>query len=68
MPARARCVWSKSELTRQTCSEQLDRTVKRQMVNVRQDHIIPNFPRLANMAWTYDLAKQHAPGQPEAVC
>ena len=25
VPARARCVWSKSELARQTCSEQLDR-------------------------------------------
>ena len=31
-----------------------------QMVNVRQDHIVPNLLRLANMAWTFDLAKQHA--------
>ena len=36
----------------------------RQMVNVRQDHIIPNFPRLANMAWTFDmdLTKHHLAG------
>ena len=25
MPARARCVWSKSELARQTCPERVDR-------------------------------------------
>ena len=30
------------------------------MVNVRQDHIVPDLPWLANMAWTLDLAKQHA--------
>ena len=36
----------------------------RQMVNVRQDHIVPDFPRLANMPWTLDLAKQHALSQP----
>ena len=34
------------------------------MVNVRQDHIVPDLPRLANMAWTLDLAKQHALSQP----
>ena len=32
----------------------------RQMVNVRQDHIVPNSLRLANMAWTFDLSKLHA--------
>ena len=30
------------------------------MVTVIQDHIGPTFPRLANMAWTFDLAKQDA--------
>ena len=34
------------------------------MVNVRQDHIVPDLPRLANMAWTLDLAKHHALSQP----
>ena len=34
------------------------------MLNVRQDHIVPNSPWLANMAWTFDLAKQHALSQP----
>ena len=29
--------------------------MNRQMMNTRQDHIIPSFPRLANMAWTFDL-------------
>ena len=24
------------------------------MVNVRQNHIVPHFPRLANMAWTLE--------------
>ena len=36
----------------------------RQMMNVRQDHIVPYLPRLANMAWTFDLAKHHAFSQP----
>ena len=27
------------------------------MVNVKQDHIVPDLSRLANMAWTLDLAK-----------
>ena len=36
MPARARYVYSKSELARQTWSEQLDRVSNRQMVNARQ--------------------------------
>ena len=27
----------------------------RQMVNVRQDHIVTNVPRLANMAWTLSM-------------
>ena len=37
MPARARRMWSKSELARQTCIEQLIGAGNRQMVNVRQD-------------------------------
>ena len=32
------------------------------MVNVRQDHIVLDLPRLANMAWTLDLAKREARG------
>ena len=34
------------------------------MMNVRQDHIVPGVPGLAKMAWTLDLAKQHALSQP----
>ena len=37
----------------------------RHIVNVGQDHIVPQlFPRLANMAWTFDLSKQHALSHP----
>ena len=67
VPAKARCVWKsdKSELARQTVLSDLMRAGNRQMMmNVRQDHIVPDFPRLANMAWTFDLAKQHALSQP----
>ena len=35
------------------------------MVNVRQTHIVPKFPRLANMAWTFDLTIQHAFNEPD---
>ena len=43
MPARVRGVCSKSELARQTCSEQLDRGEKRTEDECEQAH----FPRLA---------------------
>ena len=56
MPPRARCVWSNSELARQGCSERRDRGGKWAVVNVTQDHMVLNVPRLANMAWTFDLA------------
>ena len=32
MPARARCVWSKSEFARQTCSVPIDRAGHKQIV------------------------------------
>ena len=37
--SQARCVWSKSELARQTCSEPLAGAGNRQMATVRQQHI-----------------------------
>ena len=66
MPAKARCEWKsdRSELARQTVLNDLMSAGNRQMMNVRQDHIVPDFPRLVNMAWTFDLAKQHALSQP----
>ena len=66
VPAKARCGWKsdKSELARQTGLSDLMSAGNRHMMNVKQDHIVPDFPRLANMAWTLDLAKQHALSQP----
>ena len=40
MPARARCVWSKSEIARQTCSERFHRE---QMMYVRHDQELMGF-------------------------
>ena len=52
VPARARCVWSKSEATGKLVLSDLIGAGSRYTVDVRQDHIVPNLPRLANMAWT----------------
>ena len=46
MPVRARCVWSKSELAWQTCSERLVGAGERQMVHVRQN-IVSRVPGLS---------------------
>ena len=38
------------------------------MMSLRQTHIVPHFPRLVNMAWTFDLTKQQAFTQPVISC